>query len=281
MDKGTFHVHEIELVIDTAQGFGNGRRVGNHTHSTLDASQVSTRNCSGNFPVDTTLETSGTPVNKLDRALRLHRSDSSVHVLRDNISTVHQATGHVFSVTRITLGHHVGRFEDRVCDLRNGELFVVGLVLGNDGGIRCQHEMDARVRHQVGLELSNINVQGTIETQGRRKGRDDLCDQPVEVGVRRTLNIEIATTDIVQSFVVKTESAVRMFQKSMSGQDGVVRLNDSRRNARGRRDSKRELALTAVVDRETLQQERPKTRPSTSSGGMEDQETLETSAAIR
>ena len=34
--------------------------------------------------------------------------------------------------------------------------------------------MDARVGHQVSLELSHIHVQGTVKAQGRRQRGDNL-----------------------------------------------------------------------------------------------------------
>ena len=36
------------------------------------------------------------------------RRDNSIHILRHNITAVHQATSHVLAVTRVTLGHHRG-----------------------------------------------------------------------------------------------------------------------------------------------------------------------------
>jgi len=35
----------------------------------------------------------------------------------------------------VALSHHGGRFESRVGDLSNGELFVISLLSGDDGGI--------------------------------------------------------------------------------------------------------------------------------------------------
>ena len=38
--------------------------------------------------------------------------------------------------------------------------------------------MDTGVGHQVGLELSEINVEGAIESQGGGDGGNNLTDQP-------------------------------------------------------------------------------------------------------
>merc|ERR1712036_51653 len=60
-------------------------------------------------------------------------------------------------------------------------------------GVRGHHEVDARVRHQIGLELSEVDVQSPIEAEGSSQRRDDLADETVEVSVRGTLNVEAAT----------------------------------------------------------------------------------------
>jgi hypothetical protein len=43
------------------------------------------------------LEASWAPIHELDASLRLDRSDSGVHVFRDNVTTVQHATRHVLS----------------------------------------------------------------------------------------------------------------------------------------------------------------------------------------
>merc|ERR1712226_665979 len=101
VDERALGVHEIEFVVDTGEHLRNSGRVGDHTHSTHDLCQVATRNNGRGLVVDTALETSGRPVNKLDGPLGLDGSDRGVDVLGDDITTVHQATGHVLSVTRI------------------------------------------------------------------------------------------------------------------------------------------------------------------------------------
>ena len=52
-------------------------------------------------------------------------------------------------------------------------------------------------RHQVGLELVQIHVERTVETKRRGDRRDDLGDESIQVGVRRSGNAEISSTDII------------------------------------------------------------------------------------
>lgn len=66
-------------------------------------------------------------------------------------------------MTRIALGHHVAGFEHGVRDLRDAQVLVERLLGTDDGRVRGQHEMDPRVRDQVGLELRDVDVEGPVE----------------------------------------------------------------------------------------------------------------------
>ena len=86
-------------------------------------------------------------------------------VLGDNISTVKQASRHVFSVAGVTLDHLVVRLEARHCDLLD-RIGLVGRLCGRDD--RCvsnEREVDAGIWDQVGLELVQVNVQRTVEAE--------------------------------------------------------------------------------------------------------------------
>ena len=112
---------------------------------------------------------------------------------------------------------------------------MVGLLSRDDWGVGGQGEVNTGVGHQVGLELSQIHVQGTIEPQGGSDGADDLADQPVQVGVWRPLNVEVATADFVDGLIVDHEGTVRVLQGGMGGQDGVVGLHNSGRDLEWKR----------------------------------------------
>ena len=183
MDEGTLGVHEIELVVDSGEHLSDGSGVGDHADGAHDLGEVTTWDDGGWLVVDTALEASWAPVDELDGSLGLDGGDSGVDILGDDITSVHEAASHVLSVARIALGHHGGGLEGAVGDLGNGELLVVGLLSGDDWGVGGKHEMDTWVWHQVGLELSDIDVEGTIESEGGGEGGDDLRDQSVEVGV--------------------------------------------------------------------------------------------------
>merc|ERR1719343_1606029 len=280
VDERTLGVHEIELVVDAGEGLGNGRGVGNHTDGTGDLGEVASGDGLGGLVVDSTLESGGAPVDKLNGALGLDGGNSGVDVLGDDISTVHEAAGHVLSVTRVALGHHVGRLKDGAGNLSNREGLMEGLVCANDRSIRGQHEVDARVWDQVGLELGDIHVQGTIETKRGGQRTDDLGNQTIQVGVGRLLDVELTSANIVESLVIQAESTVGVFQEGVGRKHRVVGFDNGGRNLGTGRDGKGQLGLAAVINGEALQKEGSETGSGTSSSGVEDEESLESGTVV-
>ena len=135
MHEGSLGVHQVELVVESGEDFGNGGGVGDHAHGSHDLGEVTSGDDGGRLIVDSDLEASGAPVNELNGPLGLDGGDGRVNVFRDDISSVHHGASHILSVSGIALGHHVGGLECTVGDFSNGELFVVGLLSGDDGSI--------------------------------------------------------------------------------------------------------------------------------------------------
>jgi hypothetical protein len=119
VDEGSLGVHEIELVINSGEDLSNGSRVGDHADGSHDLGEITTWNDSWGLIVDTDLESSGAPVDELDGSLGLDGSNRSVDIFGDDITSVHHGAGHVFSVSGVTLGHHVSGFEGTVGDFGN------------------------------------------------------------------------------------------------------------------------------------------------------------------
>ena len=157
---------------------------------------------------------------------------------------------------------------------------MVGLLGGDDGSVRGEHEMDTGVGDEVGLELGHIDVEGTIESEGGSEGGDNLRDESVEVGVGGSLNIEVSSADIVDGLVVEHDGDIGVLEEGVSGEDGVVWLNNGGGDLRGWVDGETELGLLAVIDGESLEEERSKTGSSATTDGVEHKESLETSALI-
>ena len=84
------------------------------------------------------------------------------------------------------------------------------LLSRDDRRVCGQGEVDPGVGHQVGLELCEIHVEGAVEPERGGDGGHDLADQPVQVGVRGTLDVQVSPADVVDGFVVHHEGAVRV-----------------------------------------------------------------------
>mmetsp|Transcript_36609 Transcript_36609/g.61693 ORF Transcript_36609/g.61693 Transcript_36609/m.61693 type:complete len:458 (+) Transcript_36609:171-1544(+) len=281
MYEGTLGVHEIELVVDAGEHLRDGGGVGDHAHGALHLGEVATGNHCGGLVVDSALEASGAPVHELDGTLGLDGGHGGVHVLGDDVTAVHQAAGHVLAVTGVALGHHGRGLEHGVGDLGNGQLLVVSLLRGNHGGVRRKHEMDARVGGQVGLELGDVHVERTVETERRGQGGDDLSDETVQVGVGRTLDVQGAAADIVDRLVVKHDGNVGVLEQGVGGQHAVVGLDNGGGHLGGGVDGEPKLGLLAVVHGQALQQQGAETGAGATAHGVEAQEALESSAVVR
>merc|ERR1712080_291528 len=169
---------------------------------------------SGWLVVDTNLEPSGTPVHELDAPLGLDGGDGCVDILGHHVSPVEHAACHVLPMPGVTLHHLVCWLEAGVGDLTDRELLAVSLLCRDDGSVGDQREVDPGVGNQVSLELGQIHIEGSVKSEGGRDGRDDLPDEPVEVGVGRPLYVEVPPADVVDGLVIHHESTVRMLQSS-------------------------------------------------------------------
>jgi len=136
MDEGSLGVHKIELMIDSGEDLSDGSGVGDHAYSSHNFSKITTGDNGGGLVVDTAFETSGAPVNELDGSLGFDGGNGGIDVFGDDITSVHHAAGHVFTVSGVTFGHHRGGLEGGVGDLSNGELFMVSFLSRDDGSVR-------------------------------------------------------------------------------------------------------------------------------------------------
>jgi len=92
---------------------------------------------------------------------------------------------------------------------------MVSFLSRDNWSIRGKHEMDSGIGDEVGLEFSDINVKGTIESKGGSKGGDNLSDESVQVSVGWSFDIKSSSADIIDSFIIKHDSNIGMFKKRM------------------------------------------------------------------
>ena len=79
---------------------------------------------------------------------------------------------------------------------------MVCFLSGDDGRKGSKGEVDTGERNKVRLEFVQVDVEGAVETEGGSDGRDDLSNQPVQVGEARRRDVEPLLADVVDRFVV-------------------------------------------------------------------------------
>jgi hypothetical protein len=79
--------------------------------------------------------------------------------------------------------------------------------------------MDSWIWYQVSLELGNIDVEGTIESEGSGQRGDNLGNESVQVSVSWSLDIKISSADIIDGLVIKDNSNIGMLEEGMGGED--------------------------------------------------------------
>lgn len=98
--------------------------------------------------------------------------------------------------------------------------------------------------------------------------------------ISRARDVEVAFTDIVNSFVVNKESAIRVLNSVVCGEDGIIGFHHCSCHAGGRVDHKFQFGLLAIFRRKMLEQECTETRACPATEGVEEQKSLERGAII-
>merc|ERR1719247_149840 len=123
----------------------------------------------------------------------------------------------------------------------------------------------------------------TLSAPSKRKEavrEEMICQETVQVGVCRALNVQVTTADIIESFVVIHDGHVCVFKQRVDAKYRVVRLNDCGSHLGAGPDSETQLGLLAIVHREALQHEAAKTTAGASSDCIVDHEPLQACAVV-
>jgi len=240
-------------MVESGENFSDGSGVGDHTNSSHDLGKITSWNNGGGLIVDSDLESGGAPIDELNGSLGLNGGNSGIDILGDDITSVEHGASHILSVSGITFGHHIGWLEWRVGDFSNWELFVISLLSGDDGGIWRKHKVDSGIWHQVGLKFGDIDVEGSIESEGGGQWGDDLSDQSVQVSVGGSLDVKISSTDIIDGFVVEHDTDISVLEEGMGGEDGVVWFNDCVGDLGWGIDSETKFGFFTIIDWQSLE----------------------------
>jgi len=76
--------------------------------------------------------------------------------------------------------------------------------------------MDSWIWDQVSLELSDINIKSTVESEGGSQGGDNLGNKSVKVCVSWSLDIEVSSADIINGFIVDHNSNIGVLEEGVS-----------------------------------------------------------------
>jgi hypothetical protein len=98
--------------------------------------------------------------------------------------------------------------------------------------------------------------------------------------VVRTGDVQAATADIVDSFIVDKEGTVRVLNCAVGGENCIIGFYDRGRHTRRRVHGELKLALLAVVGRKALEEQSTETGTSTTTERVEDEEALERRAVV-
>ena len=126
------------------------------------------------------------------------------------------------------------------------------LIIWHCGCISSQWEMNSWVRHQVCLKFIEIHIECTIKAKGRSDGRYNLGNDPVQVGVSRSLFVKLLTTYVIDGLIVNQKGHITMIKGSVGVQDGVVWLDNGSRHLRCWVNGKGQLGFLPKINGETF-----------------------------
>ena len=98
-----------------------------------------------------------------------------------------------------------------------------------------------------------------------------MSNEAIEILVVGTFNAKVTAANVVDGLIVHHEAAVRVLESGMSSQDRVVWLNHRCGNLWSWIDTEFELALLAIVNRQSFHEKRTEPGTSTTSKRVEDE----------
>lgn len=208
-----------------------------HANSTIHGAQVAAGHASRWLIVDADLEGRRRPFDEADRFFAFDVADGVIDFRWLHISAVEHHAADVFASPRIAFHELCVWVEAGLGDLLRREVRQGALVGWHQRRVSAEREVNARVGHEVRLELRHVDVDGPREAQRRSTARHDLGDDAIEIRVRRVLHLQIRSANVVNRFVVEEDGTVGVIHAVMRRQHRVVRLDDNwRDSAMGRKE---------------------------------------------
>ena len=219
MQEGLATEHGGELVADALEELLDGGAVADEGGAHLEAARWD--------GAQGRLHVVRDPLDEVGRVLVLHVTDLVLDFLHGDFAAVDGGAGEVASVAEVAGGHHVLRVEDLLGQLGDGD--------GTEGvrataGEWCEadhEEVETREGHHVDGELAKITVELTWEAQAGGDARHDGGDEVVQIAVAWVVELQRAHADVVERLIVDAEGLIRVLNKLVDGEGGVVGLNNS------------------------------------------------------
>lgn len=285
VDECPFAEHQVELVAQARPRARYGRRVRHHAHGPAAAHQlVVGRHCGhGRSAVDAHLEPGRTPLDELQALGVADVPYRVVDVLCHHVAAIQHAArdvlaGGVFAL--VELEQLVAGLETSGGQVDDGRPLVRGPLGGRERSVRQQREVHSRERHQVGLELVNVDVQRAREPERRGDGRHHLADDAVQVWVHGPFHVQFAGADVVYRLVVHHERAVGRVQRLVRHEQRVVRFHHGRGHLGCRVHEHLQVALLRVVLAQAFRHKTGQARPRAATHRVEHDEPLHALAGL-
>jgi len=121
--------------------------------------------------------------------------------------------GEVTTVPGVRGSHHVLCVEHLLREFRNRDGTVLLASASGQWGVTSHEEVKTWEGDHVDGQLPQVGVELTGEAQTGRDARHDDRYEVVKVTICRGRQLESTEADVVQSFVVNTESLVRVLNE--------------------------------------------------------------------
>jgi hypothetical protein len=264
--------HGSELVTDTLEELLDGGRVTNEGGGHLEAA--------GRNGAEGGLDVIGDPLNEVGGVLVLDVAHLVLDLLHGDLTTEVGRAGQVTTVAEVRSSHHVLGVEHLLGELGNGDgAEGVGATAGQRS--ETDHEeVETGEGNHVDGQLPQVRVQLTGETQAGGDTRHDGGDEVVQVTVGGVVELESPHADVVEGLVVDTEGLVRVLDKLVDGEGGVVGLDNGVGDLGGGHNGEGGHHAVGELLADLGDQERTHTGTGTTTEGVGDLETLEAVAAL-